>query len=286
LTKYNIALIATFSQLRDAFWRMHREVIETIQWGLATLGHDVTTTTDEFARDRTNISIGTQMLPIEAIDTVPPGTIIYNLEQLGGLLVSQLKPILPALAKRFQIWDFSVRNMPTWAATRPTKPVLHVPIGWAPVLERIPSEAVQDIDVLFYGGLSPERAEVLNALGLAGTVFAINIFGQARDSLIARSRIVLNINRHASRIFEIVRVSYLLANAKAVVADIDGDTFIEPDIRDAIASARLRKVATLCQELLADDSRRKELERRGQQIFRKRSIETILARAFSAMGQT
>ena len=38
-----------------------------------------------------------------------------------------------------------------------------------------------------------------------------------RDDLIARAKVVLNINKHQAKIFEIVRVSYLMANAKAVV---------------------------------------------------------------------
>src|SRR5688572_16432894 len=41
------------------------ETIETIQWGLAQLGHVVTTSTNTFVRSARNIVFGVQMMPPE-----------------------------------------------------------------------------------------------------------------------------------------------------------------------------------------------------------------------------
>jgi hypothetical protein len=105
--------------------------------------------------------------------------------------------------------------------------------------------------------------------------------------LISRAKIVLNINKYAhSRIFEVVRTSYLLANAKAVVADLHPNTFVEPDLRTAVAFAPLERVTATCLELLADDSARRQLEAQGQQIMQQRDIRGILRAALAASGVT
>jgi hypothetical protein len=172
--------------------------------------------------------------------------------------------------------------MGVWTLLKPVRPAVHVPVGWAPILERIPRVQPQDIDVLFYGGLSQERITTLNLLGLVSTVFACNLFGSGRDNLIARSKIVLNINRNSSRIFGIVRASYLLANAKAVVSDKQVGTYIEDDMRDAVVFAKLSKIAAVCQYLLKNENLRQEIEKRGQIAIRKRDIRAFLSRVLNA----
>ncbi len=61
--------------------------------------------------------------------------------------------------------------------------------------------------------------------------------GRARDELISRAKVVLNVHFYPTAIFEIVRVSYLLANRKAVVGECGPSTEIDTDIREAIAPA-------------------------------------------------
>lgn len=82
-----------------------------------------------------------------------------------------------------------------------------------------------------------------------------------------------------SRIFEVVRVSYLLANSKAVVADFRPDTFLESDFVDAVAFAPPKQVTETCHALLADEFGRKALEMRGENAIRKRDICPILLHA-------
>ena len=92
-----------------------------------------------------------------------------------------------------------------------------------------------------------------------------------------KKKLVLNINLYArSKIFELVRVSYLLANSKAVVADIDDETMIENDVRSAIRCANKQTLLSACQSLVSDDAARLALENAGHAVIVKRDIRGIL----------
>jgi hypothetical protein len=107
-------------------------------------------------------------------------------------------------------------------------------------------------------------------------VFACGLYGRARDDLIARSKLVLNVNKRRSRIFEVVRVSYLLANGKAVVADRDADTAVEPDFESAVAFCAPEDIVAECERLLDDDAARRDLEARGRAAIRRRPVTGYL----------
>ena len=265
----------------------YREVIETLQWGLASLGHPTTIAENAFAQGSVNIVLGFQMLSDTALERAPPDTIVYNFEQLPGVQPESLKPAYRVAARRLRVWDYSEHNLPTWAALGPARPAVHVPVGWAPILARIPCDVPQDIDVLFYGVPGQRRLALYSQLCQTGAscVFACGLYGAARDSLIARAKLVLNVDLNDSRrIFEVVRVSYLLANAKAVVAAIRPHTLFEPDLREAVAMAPADRAPARCLELLANEPLRKELEERGERAMRARDIRAILARALDATG--
>jgi hypothetical protein len=148
-------------------------------------------------------------------------------------------------------------------------------------LRRIQKRAEEDIDILLYGKPVAARYKVFHQTCQAGLkcVFACGLYGGSRDDLIGRSKLVLNINSHShSRVFEIVRVSYLLANAKAVVSDIFPDSLIDPDLRNAVAFVSQESIAAKCLELIKDDSARTALGSRGQTAIEKRDIREILRR--------
>src|SRR6185437_3331164 len=105
--------------------------------------------------------------------------------------------------------------------------------------------------------------------------------GAVRDALISRAKVVLNLHFYPSAIFEIVRVSYLLANRKAVVGECGPQTEIDPDIRDAIAPAPYDHLCDRVLELMRDDNGRFALARRGHDIFAKRHLPDILTRAIA-----
>ncbi|MGH7180185.1 MAG: hypothetical protein ACREJC_22595 [Tepidisphaeraceae bacterium] len=263
----------------------YSEVIDTVRWGLTELGHEVTVRVNSIADEAINIAFGAQMLSAEQIDALPDSTIVYFLEQSAQIKPEHLRPACVAAARRLQIWDYSPANVATWNQLAPAKPPLVVPIGWAPILQRISKSTVQDIDVLHYGGPTNQRLHALAELCHDGVkvVWLCGLYGQARDDLIARSRIVLNINS-GNGVFEIVRVSYLLANAKAVVSDLPGDCEIDDDLRDVIAFAPLDGIRATCSRLLGDDSERRRLETAGAEAIARRDIRGILREALQSSG--
>src|SRR5262249_3762916 len=153
-----------------------------------------------------------------------------------------------------------------------------VPIGYMPQLTHIRPALIEDIDVLFYGAINQRRHAILLGLQQAGLRVRAEtrIRGQARDALISRAKVVLNLHFYPIAIFEIVRVSYLLANQKAVVGECGPHTDIDSDIREAIAPASYDRLCDTALELLQNEARRLELARRGQEIFAKRHLPDIL----------
>jgi hypothetical protein len=154
-------------------------------------------------------------------------------------------------------------------------------------LNRIEKRVPQDIDILFYGSPAQLRLQIFHDLCDSGMkcMFVCGIYGKARDDLIGRAKLILNINRYdRSQIFEIVRVSYLLANAKAVVADMQEQTFIEPGIENAVAFAKPENIRQTCASLLANDQARAGLENRGREIIQSRHISLILKTALEKSG--
>lgn len=256
----------------------YREVIDTIKWGLNELGHPVTETLNTIEPDKVNVLFGGQMLELEQIVNLPENTIFYHLEQLSGLEKKNVRMSVKVLSKKFQLWDYSRANLTKWQELGTLYPVKHVPIGYAEPLTHI-EKVEEDIDVLFYGvpGQNRLHAIVEACNRRLKVVYACGLYGASRDSLIARSKIVLNINIYDSKIFEEVRVSYLLANRKAVVADADPDTRIEDDMRFAVRFAPLNEIAKTCKELVADDDARHSLEEAGFEAIKNRDIRKILA---------
>jgi len=254
------------------------EIIRTVQWGLEKLGHQVSYAVNNIQPTATNIVFGAQLLPIDFLRQLPPNTIIYNLEQNRGLAIDQIREQIPYIASAFRVWDYSNANLEVWRELG-CNDVSIVPVAYAPVLSKIPKPKVQDIDVLFFGLAGEKRLSAIHRLSNAGlaTVFVSGLYGEARDNLIARSKLILNINLYdVSRIFEIARVSYLLANKKAVVSLLEADTYVEEDIRPGIRFSSANTLVEDCVYLLENEAERKALEQTGFQLFSIRDIKQIL----------
>jgi hypothetical protein len=268
--------------------RMHgphgyREIIESVQWGLEQLGHEVTYSLNAYQPASTNIVFGAQMLPLEVLKQLPGDTIVYNFEQGRGLGWNEVRPEVHFIAEAFSIWDYSAANMDMWKSLGNESPKL-VPVGYAPVLSRIPKAQDQDIEIFFYGSVGEKRLNAFQRLSQEGyrVLFACGFYGIARDALIARSKIVLNVNFiDRSRIFEVARVSYLLANRKAVVAVLDPDTAIESDFTRCVRSTNAAGLVAACEQLLSNDRERSQLEDLGYEVFARRDIVKIVDQALS-----
>jgi len=258
------------------------ELIETIKWGLEQLGHEVSHAINSYELGRTNIIFGAQVLPIDFIRGFPADTIIYNLEQMKGISGDYIRPEMHFYSKHFQVWDYKQENLASWASIADTQNIKIVPVGYAPVLTRIAKPAHQDIDVLIYGMPSENRLKAVESLANAGlsTVFACGLYGEARDNLISRAKIILNTSAYQlSQQFEIVRVSYLLANKKAVVTILDEKTSVEEDMQACVKFTTVEHLTADCCQLIDNDALRINLENVGFETFSQHDIRTILKNA-------
>ncbi|MFY2860976.1 hypothetical protein ACOJVU_14680, partial [Mycobacterium sp. THU-M104] len=213
-----------------------REIAETVHHALAALGHDSVLTDRLDLDERRTIVFGANHLVQYGLE-VPKNPIFYNLEQLGDDSPWMTMPEFVDLFRRYPAWDYSHANIERLAAMGLPRPT-YVPIGYVPELTRI-TPVSEDIDVLFYGMLNERRYGVLRELHDRGlrVKWLSGVLGGRRDAWIARSKIVLNIHYWDAKIFEIARVSYLLANRRAVVSERGADPTVERELESGVAFA-------------------------------------------------
>jgi SAM-dependent methyltransferase len=224
------------------------------------------------------IVFGAHLLDVPAAAALAPEAIIYNTEQMTAES-PWLGSTYLNLLRNHRVWDYSQQNVFRLRALG-VADALHVPVAFVPELVRI-APATEDIDVLFYGSLNPRRKYVLDELARRGlkVVHLFGKYGLERDQAIARAKVVLSIHYYESKIFEIVRASYLLSNSKAVVAECGPDTEVETDMRGAVCGVPYAELVDACAALVRDATARRALAERGHQAFAARRAESILAAA-------
>lgn len=264
----------------------YNEVVESYAWGFAALGYDCERRINHFNPEALNILFGYSVpLGLGLINTFPANTIIFNLERWDGLVLAG--SIVEYLANKYQFWDYSKSNVAALNALNPKFPAYYAKTAYAPVLEKLPTGIQQDIDVLFYGRSHPLKSEVLDEIGsirpdlTSLSVMTLSSFwGAQRDEFIARSKVLVNVSY--SPIFEIVRVSYLLANKKAVVCTYTDNLSLDDlDIEGNFLNGGLRFVRkqdakSVCQALADDDTARLRYAEMGYELFREHDIRDVI----------
>jgi len=275
MARFAVAIVSPPGYAHSAAFR---EVGETLAWALGALGHDVVLGEDPAPEGRRAIVLGSNLLPITG-QRLAPDAILYNLEQIEPGSV-WLTPALLALFRRHEVWDYSARNAARYGELGLRAPRV-VPIGWAPVLERIPPAPEEDVDVLFYGSLNARRQAVLDALAARGLRVdaAFGLYGVARDARIARAKIVLNVHYYEAKVFEVVRVSYLLANGRCVVSERGADPDEERALEAGVAFAAYDDLVDTCVRLARDPAERARVAAAGRALVRRRDTRDFLRAA-------
>ena len=261
--------------------RCFEEVALSLGEAFAALGMDAPIVTDARQLQGTAIVLGSHLLPQQMVH--PRDLILYNLEQIYQNPLP-MKPAYVELLKQYPVWDYSARNVAALAASG-IKAAL-CGIGYMPGLTRIRPAPVKDIDVLFIGSMNPRRGQVLDQIAAQGAAVkvAFDCYGPERDALIARAKLVLNLHFYQAKLFEIVRVSYLLANRVCVVSETGLDTELETPFSGGVGFAGYDGLAQACLRLLADEAARARIAERGFEQMRALSQLDMLERALSATG--
>ena len=279
MARYHVSIVRPEGYLHSECFR---EVAEGLVSAFRSLGHEAAVGESTLDAKATCVVLGAHLLTEAEAFAVPASTIFYNLEQLGGAVLPEW---YLRLAAKYRIWDYSPLNLIRWGQVGCVEPPALVEIGFAPELRRIPVAPVQDIDVLFYGSHNERRIKILRGLEAAGvrvhSVFGV--YGAERDALIARAKIVLNLHAYATEVFEVVRVSYLLTNAKAVVSEASPDI---GGLAEGMAVLAYDDLVAGCVRLLQDDAARRELQARGFRLFSSRSQARIMEKVVGPAMQS
>jgi hypothetical protein len=242
------------------------EVALGLQGGFRELGIHAPIVSTKERISGTAIVLGANLLP-RMPGVKPPGkSILYNLEQITPGSEWLTRDYLKLL-RRHRIWDYSRYNIDQ-LENLGIRNITHCPIGFSERLSRIEPAPEQDIDVLFYGSVNERRLQILEELVLAGlrveTLFGV--YGTRRDAVIARSKIVLNIHYYPAKIFEIVRISYLLANKVCVVSETSPPDSALESVQNGIVQAPYEQLTEACVELIAGGAWA-SVARQGYEIF-------------------
>ena len=274
---YNICIIKPKNYPHsDAFW----ELAELLTYSLRDLENDVVMCISEIFADRQNILFGAHLL---TDFDLPPSTIIFNTEQLSNGSEKWVQRIIN-LGKKYIIVDYDDNNI-KFLQQNGCKKVHKFQIGFHEKLNRIPRRKNKDIDVLFYGSAKERRRNLLNEISNSGlkVKHLFGVYGAQRDEYISRAKIVLNCHHFEAKIFEIVRVHYLVNNNIPVVSELHPATKIEPFWSSIINGVKFENIAAECKRLSNDESIRKQssefafnkFQEKPQSAFTKELIKEI-----------
>jgi len=219
ILKKNKIHICVASPKNYSHVRAFDEIQELLFWSLNDLGVEVTLANNRCDPDKKNIIFGAHLLSGSDLTKLPEETVVINTEPLHATSSNWANKIF-SLRDTTEIWDYSASNVSLLRAKGFSR-TKFLPLGFHRALARLSKMRVQDIDILFYGSLTPRRLNILRKLKSDGlNVTAVyDVYGSERDKLIERSKVILNIHAYENGAIESPRLFYLLTNSKAVVSE-------------------------------------------------------------------
>jgi tetratricopeptide (TPR) repeat protein len=255
----------------------YQDLITVVECGLRRAGHKVQIVDDLHSLSERAIIIGAHLASSSLLAEIPENAVIYNTEHVNSPFM--VENYISCL-RRHPVWDYSQDNASALSEMF-AKPVDYVPCGFVPELCGELSAGHEDIDVLFYGSMNDRRQKIIEGLRAAGlrVEVAFGVYAKARDSLIGRAKVILNMHFYEPGHFEILRVGYLLANRKAVVSEVNQGESVDADLVGGFAAVPYSDLIKQCAQLVQDEVRRKGLAEAGFEIFSARHASEILQRA-------
>jgi hypothetical protein len=215
------------------------EAADYVRHALRRAGYQAGLTKNRMQPDAINVVFGSHLPMPEALE-FPPGTVLFNTEQLEGnaLLVTDA---YRALLHQHFVWDYSASNLRAVGHDR----VALFPFSYVPELARVAKPETPDVDLVFYGSMNPHRHALLTELRTRGLrVAEVNgLFADERDAVMARGRAVLNLHYYPTQVLQQVRCFYALCNGIPVISEnypVDSapavyqDSLLTPGPRDFV----------------------------------------------------
>lgn len=254
------------------------EIEAAVYFTLQKMGHDVTNSINDFAEDRRNIVFGMHHCPVDIVrHDIPKDTIVYSLEQMRDT------PECIRWCRKYrglEVWDYSKRNVDVLQKAG-VENIKHVQIGYVPEItyfERNKPEE-RDIDILAYMSPSPRRLQIMNQFAEDKNINFVAVqstYGDDRDNLIKRAKMVINLHNHENEIFEIIRVSHLIQNKVPVLTERNSTTEFPEYMEGTVNTATYEKFVEKAYELLKNPEQLDKQAEQGFEIFKKSPMEKFL----------
>lgn len=206
--------------------------------------------------------------------TLPKKFIAVQAEQTTSKWFTE--KYVEALKKAQFVWDFSPLNVSRCIGLGIKN------VCWVPV--RIPmdifvydttwfnfhygQECNSDIDVLFYGSESARRRQMsrmLQKIPRCRVVFRYyTLFGDEREDLLRRAKIVLNLHYWPGSALEAHRIEYACSRGKCVISEPSADTMLDKTYSKYVDFASFEDIPARVKHLLQHSQDRFALEKGSQ----------------------
>ncbi|WP_144509064.1 glycosyltransferase family 1 protein [Bacillus mycoides] len=203
------------------------DVARALQWKMNIQGLTTIISEEFIGRAKRYIIFGANACTYSPIKVeIPDKSIIYNLEQLYENSPHNT-PLYREILRNREIWDYSSKNIEWLKKNSLGSRLKHVKLTYAPTLQihtsTLTTPLEEDIDVLFFGSVNQKRKDIFEKLTKSApnlkVIFANNIWGFARNALIMRAKIILNIHYYSTGILETPRISLGVANKKFIISE-------------------------------------------------------------------
>ena len=139
------------------------DFVSLLRSAFVEIGTSVSLTVNELSETDQNIVVGANALylvPAATRITIPPNSIIVNLEQIRSESLWVNDDYIELLRNHF-VWDYDQQNIDRLKSCFNVSNIALLRIGHSKTTQRLNAVFNQDIDVIFYGHLSPRREFIL-----------------------------------------------------------------------------------------------------------------------------
>ncbi len=274
----------------EPVFHLRHDFIAAIKYGLESLGHDVILSGRSLEFSRFNLLIGAYFLPTAQLKKIDQSGLEFahvNTEVIANDMLNFdptktdfMGAYLPSMRAGKFVWDVILDNLSQHSRYGTNAHFMRW--GWHPKLEDIEHREPKDLDVYFFGFLSPRREKILNGL------FGKGIEGLAdhscprflRNDRIARAKVSLNlIQDDVYSHVNSFRICYLANNRCAILSEAENDP---ADYLSLTRTARNKaELPDALADLLAGD-KWKRLGEDSYQRFRTTAMTDCLAELLDA----
>lgn len=214
---------------------------------------------------------------------LPKRYIAIQSEQLGSRWFTEL--YFDNLRGAISVWDFSPKNVIHFKKEHNFTNIVYVPTRVPLGIFLTPLQNIhQDVDVLFFGAMHPRRKKIQEYITRRFIKNSIifrynNLFGEERENLIKRSKIVLNIHYWEKSSLETHRIEYLSSNGKCIISEKSSDPMLDDVYCDSVTfvtPGNMEELASKIKILLTNKNKRENMEKKSRLNCMNRQFQLYL----------